>query len=118
MIHRYSKLLKDIYTNRSADWEWIVENSHRCTGKTTATALRIISAAMLSPDIPVKIVEDIKHPAYPVTAPGGLTDVVKNTIDKLGLKYFVVNKTNSTLTYKVYGHVREVETVTKWEALS
>ena len=77
------RALEDLIVNR------------RRTGKSTALAFKAISEAMENPLQPVKIKDHIdRYPANKL-----LLERTNNIIEKVGLKGFIFNKAENTITY-------------------
>jgi len=93
MKNKLAQLVVGDYCMGFGNW------NNRCTGKSTARALQIISEAMLSPGTKVQIYEDgysdsINRRTLFVT--------VQNIVNKLELKLFKVQASDFTITYDLF----------------
>lgn len=72
--------------------------ANRRTGKSTGRALVLIGMAMQNPQKPVPLVEvENSHAQNKHLIP-----LVQSLIEKLELKFFMINWTNGTLTYNPF----------------
>lgn len=103
--YKYSKLAKRILPLVS--WDMLIElqRTNRLTGKTTAMALSLLAQSMLSPEkvICLSSYTGLTHPQ--LYCSGGFIEVLRNSINSLGLDYFTLSTSRCTLTYNPYGYV-------------
>jgi hypothetical protein len=72
------------------------KNTDRRTGRSTALAFRIISDAILNPNMPIRIIDHYgTHEANRM-----LANMVSDIIEKTGLQYLTINGANLTLKFE------------------
>ena len=68
----------------------------RRTGRSTALAFRIISDAILNPNMPIRIIDH--HGTH--QADRMLANMIMDVIEKTGLQYLTINGANLTLKFE------------------
>jgi len=108
---KISKLLGNVTEYTKNVPNGIYCNQDRCTGRSTAQVLRVISEAMQYPNKMIHIV-DRSNPESTKYSEGVFTKTVQRTIEKLGLKYLDVvsgrrGYKRNQLVYNIYGNYSE-----------
>lgn len=73
----------------------------RCTGKSTGYVLEMIGKAMQNPERAYKLQE---HPTYHMNR--HLIGMAHSLITLMGLKYFVIGRTNNTIEYRPFATLK------------
>jgi hypothetical protein len=72
------------------------KNTDRRTGRSTALAFRLISDAILNPNMPIRIIDHYgTHQANMM-----LANMIVDIIEKTGLQYLTINGANLTLKFE------------------
>ena len=102
----FNKMQKHIYGDRlnslPREQKQKIISEYRGTGNTTRQALKQIIEAGENPNVPIRLKHDhAGADGFSYGMRGGYLCLVQNLIDKLEFKFYELNRSTGTLTFKI-----------------